>query len=86
MIDIYKYISTISKDRLSYLHNLSKELAKDIDVKTSNNSLNVFETLYVISLAILAFINSLGKLGIESFSEIFNQMTLISQHKQNKKK
>ena len=84
-MNIYKFLSTLSNDRITYLGNKSKELSYTMNnIAGKDDSLTVIEVFYIISLALLAFINSLNnKEALGSFTEIFNQMSLIQQHNKN---
>ena len=84
-MNIYKFLSTLSNDRITYLGNKSKELSYTMNnIAGKDDDLTVIEVFYIISLALLAFINSLNnKESLGSFTEIFNQMSLIQQHNKN---
>ena len=47
------------------------------------NDLSMFEVFYTLSLAILSLLERLGNKSLGYFTEIFNEMTLIYQHKNN---
>ena len=60
-MNIYKFLSTLSNDRITYLGNKSKELSYTMNnIADKDNGLTVIEVFYIISLALLAFINSLN--------------------------
>lgn len=82
-INIYKFLNTMSQDRLTYLGQQANVLAKEIDNITSSekDKFTVFEVFYIVSLALMAFLNSLGESGLSTFTEIFNQMVLLANHK-----
>lgn len=84
-MNIYKVLSTLSKDRVSYLSSKAKQVTASVDSIISNkdDNFNMFEVFYIISLGLLALLNSLGKEALGTFTEIFNQMVLISEHKDN---
>lgn len=84
-MNIYKFLSTLSNDRITYLGNKSKKLSYTMNnIAGKDDGLTVIEVFYIISLALLAFINSLNnKEALGSFTEIFNQMSLIQQHNKN---
>lgn len=76
-----KMLKNLSTDRIKYLGVKAKGLAEDMD-KTFND-LSMFEVFYTLSLAILSLLERLGNKSLGYFTEIFNEMTLIYQHKNN---
>ena len=76
-------LKNLSEDRLKYLGIRAKVLAEDIDGKLSKDNYTMFEVFYIISLALLYLMKMFGNKSLGYFTEIFNEMTLIYQHKSN---
>lgn len=84
-MNIYKFLNTLSNDRIAYLGSKAKELSYTINnIASKDDNFSVTEVFYIISLAILAFLNSLKNTeALGSFTDIFNQMSLIQQRDKN---
>lgn len=81
-MNIYKFISSRSKDRNKLLINVSKKIADSI-MNSINTDLEKDEFCYVLGLAINSIINSDASL-LKEFTDMYNQITLISdKNKQN---
>lgn len=76
-------LKNLSEDRLKYLGIRAKILEEDIDSKLSKDNYTMFEVFYIISLALLYLMKTFGNEALGYFTEIFNEMCLISQHKEN---
>lgn len=76
-------LKNLSEDRLKYLGIRAKILEEDIDSKLSKDNCTMFEVFYIISLALLYLMKTFGNEALGYFTEIFNEMCLISQHKEN---
>lgn len=76
-------LKNLSEDRLKYLGIRAKVLEEDIDSKLSKDNCTMFEVFYIISLALLYLMKTFGNEALGYFTEIFNEMCLISQHKTN---
>ena len=76
-------LKNLSEDRLKYLGIRAKILEENIDSKLSKDNYTMFEVFYIISLALLYLMKTFGNEALGYFTEIFNEMCLISQHKEN---
>ena len=76
-------LKNLSEDRLKYLGIRAKILEENIDSKLSKDNCTMFEVFYIISLALLYLMKTFGNEALVYFTEIFNEMCLISQHKEN---
>ncbi len=76
-------LKNLSEDRLKYLGIRAKILEENIDSKLSKDNCTMFEVFYIISLALLYLMKTFGNEALGYFTEIFNEMCLISQHKEN---
>ena len=76
-------LKNLSEDRLKYLGIRAKILEENIDSKLSKDNCTMFEVFYIISLALLYLMKAFGNEALGYFTEIFNEMCLISQHKEN---
>lgn len=76
-------LKNLSEDRLKYLGIRAKILEETIDSKLSKDNCTMFEVFYIISLALLYLMKTFGNEALGYFTEIFNEMCLISQHKEN---
>ena len=78
-----KELRHLSVDRMKYLGVKAKVLVEDMDKTFSKDNLTMFEVFYTISLALLSLLERFGDKSLNYFTEIFNEMTLIYQHKSN---
>jgi hypothetical protein len=76
-------LKNLSEDRLKYLGIRAKILEESIDSNLSKDNCTMFEVFYIISLALLYLMKTFGDEALGYFTEIFNEMCLISQHKEN---
>lgn len=76
-------LKNLSIDRIKYLGIIAKQLTKEIDNILTKDKYTVFEALYILSLSLLGLLQSFSKEALGYFTEIFNEMTLIYQHKSN---
>lgn len=86
-MNIYKLLSTLNKDRVVYLSKKAKQVTLSIDniISNKDDKFTMFEVFYIISLGLLALLNSLGKEALGTFTEVFNQMTIIAEHRDTNK-
>ena len=73
----------LSIDRIKHLGIISKQLAKEITNILTKDKYTIFEVSYILSLALLGLLQSFSKEALGYFTEIFNEMCLINQHKKN---
>lgn len=78
-----KELRHLSVDRMKYLGIKAKVLIEDMDKTFSKDNLTMFEVFYTLSLALLSLFEKFGDKSLNYFTEIFNEMTLIYQHKNN---
>lgn len=78
-----KELRHLSIDRMKYLGNKAKVMADTIDNEFSRDNPTMFEVFYTLSLALLSLFERFGNKSLDYFTEIFNEMTLIYQHKNN---
>lgn len=76
-------LKNLSVDRIKYLGIRAKILAEDMDSKLSKDDCTMFEVFYMLSLALLYLMKMFGNKSLGYFTEIFNEMYLIYQHKEN---
>ena len=76
-------LKNLSIDRIKYLDIISKQLTKEIYNILTKDKYTVFEALYILSLALLGLLQSFSKEALGYFTNIFNEMCLIYQHKTN---
>ncbi len=83
-MNIYKFVSSRSSDRMKYIHNISNDLAHTIiDKLGSDESLDSDELFYILGITLSNILKTVPN-GLEEFTDTFNQITLISdKHKQN---
>lgn len=84
-IPIISYIRSLAEGRQTLINTTSKELVKTIERSIPDNKFNVLEVMYIITLAILVFLE-VHCIKIGTFTDIFNQASLFLQHNQDKKK
>ena len=78
-----KELRHLSIDRMKYLGNKAKVMGDAIDNESSKDNLTMFEVFYTLSLALFSLFERFGNKSLGYFTEIFNEMTLIYQHKNN---
>ena len=78
-----KELKHLSVDRMKYLGNKAKVMGDAIDNEFSKDNLTMFEVFYTLSLALFSLFERFGNKSLGYFTEIFNEMTLIYQHKNN---
>lgn len=78
-----KELKHLSIDRMKYLGNKAKVMRDAIDNEFSKDNLTMFEVFYTLSLALFSLFERFGNKSLGYFTEIFNEMTLIYQHKNN---
>lgn len=78
-----KELRHLSIDRMRYLGNKAKVIVDFIDNEFSRDNPTMFEVFYTLSLALFLLFERFGSKSLGYFTEIFNEMTLISQHKNN---
>ena len=78
-----KELKNLSEDRLKHLGIRAKVLAEEMDSKLSKDNCTLFEVFYIISLTLLYLMKMFGNKSLGYFTEIFNEMCLINQHKEN---
>lgn len=78
-----KELRHLSVDRMKYLGVKAKVIVDAIDNEFSRDNPTMFEVFYTISLALLSLLERFGNKSLGYFTEIFNEMTLIYQHKSN---
>ena len=78
-----KELRHLSIDRMKYLGNKAKVIADSIDNEFSKDNLIMFEVFYTLSLVLFSLFERFGNKSLGYFTEIFNEMTLIYQHKNN---
>lgn len=78
-----KELKHLSIDRMKYLGDKGIVIADIIDNEFSSDNLTMFEVFYTLSLALLSLFERFGNKSLGYFTEIFNEMTLIYQHKNN---
>ena len=78
-----KELRHLSVDRMHYLGIKAKVLTDDIDNEFLKEKFTMFEVFYTISLALLSLLERYGNKSLDYFTEIFNEMCLINQHKEN---
>ena len=78
-----KELRYLSIDRMKYLGNKAKVIVDSIDNELSKDNSTMFEVFYTLSLALLSLFERFGSKSLGYFTEIFNEMTLIYQHKNN---
>lgn len=78
-----KELRHLSIDRMKYLGNKGKVIADIIDNEFSRDNPTMFEVFYTLSLALFSLFERFGNKSLGYFTEIFNEMTLIYQHKNN---
>lgn len=78
-----KELRHLSIDRMKYLGNKGKVIADTIDNEFSRDNPTMFEVFYTLSLALFSLFERFGNKSLGYFTEIFNEMTLIYQHKNN---
>lgn len=76
-------LKNLSVDRMKYLGNKAKVIVDSIDNELSKDNPTMFEVFYTLSLALLSLFERFGNKSLGYFTEIFNEMTLIYQHKNN---
>jgi hypothetical protein len=76
-------LKNLSEGRLKHLGIRAKILEEDIYSKLSRDNCTMFEIFYIISLALLYLMKTFGNEALGYFTEIFNEMCLINQHKEN---
>ena len=78
-----KELRHLSIDRMKYLGNKAKVMRDFIDNEFSKDNLTMFEVYYTLSLTLFSLFERFGNKSLGYFTEIFNEMCLISQHKEN---
>lgn len=78
-----KELRHLSVDRMKYLGVKARILVENMDKTFSKDNLTMFEVFYILSLALLSLFEKFGDKSLNYFTEIFNEMTLIYQHKNN---
>ena len=78
-----KELRHLSIDRMKYLGNKAKVMGDAIDNEFSKDNPTMFEVFYTLSLALFSLFERFGNKSLGYFTEIFNEMTLIYQHKNN---
>lgn len=78
-----KELRHLSIDRMKYLGNKAKVMGNFIDNEFSKDNLTMFEIFYTLSLTLFSLFERFGNKSLGYFTEIFNEMTLIYQHKNN---
>ena len=78
-----KELRHLSIDRMKYLGNKAKVMGDAIDNEFSKDNLTMFEVFYTLSLILFSLFERSGNKSLGYFTEIFNEMTLIYQHKEN---
>ena len=78
-----KELRHLSIDRMRYLGTKAKVMADAIDNEFSRDNPTMFEVFYTLSLALFSLFERFGNKSLGYFTEIFNEMTLIYQHKEN---
>ena len=78
-----KELRHLSIDRMKYLGNKAKVMGDAIDNEFSKDNLTMFEVFYTLSLTLFSLFERFGNKSFGYFTEIFNEMTLIYQHKNN---
>ena len=78
-----KELRHLSIDRMKYLGNKAKVMRDFIDNEFSKDNLTMFEVFYTLSLTLFLLFERFGNKSLGYFTEIFNEMTLIYQHKNN---
>lgn len=78
-----KELRHLSIDRMKYLGNKAKVMGDFIDNEFSKDNLTMFEVFYTLSLVLFSLFERFGSKSLSYFTEIFNEMTLIYQHKNN---
>lgn len=78
-----KELKNLSIDRIKYLGTIAEQLTKEIDNILTKDKYTVFEALYILSLSLLGLLQSFSKEALGYFTNIFNEMYLIYQHKEN---
>ena len=76
-------LKNLSIDRIKYLGIIAKQLTKEIDNILTKDKYTVFEALYILSLSLLGLLQSFSKEALGYFTNIFNEMCLVYQHKAN---
>lgn len=76
-----KELRHLSIDRMKYLGNKAKVMTDAIDNEFSKDNLTMFEVFYTLSLTLFSLFERFGNKSLGYFTEIFNEMTLIYQHK-----
>lgn len=76
-------LKNLSIDRIKYLGTIAEQLTKEIDNILTKDKYTVFEALYILSLSLLGLLQSFSKEALGYFTNIFNEMCLIYQHKIN---
>ena len=78
-----KELRHLSIDRMKYLGNKAKVMGNFIDNEFSKDNPTMFEVFYTLSLTLFLLFERFGNKSLGYFTEIFNEITLIYQHKEN---
>ena len=78
-------LKNLSIDRMKHLGLKSRFLADTIDkeINDGHDKYTMFEVFYILSMALLYLLQMYGKKSLGYFTDIFNEMCLIYQHKEN---
>lgn len=81
---IQNELKKLSEDRIKLLFDTSKQILKEIDNIISKQNYSLFEVLFILTIALHTFLESLGKQAIVFFGDIYNEYIIYKEHKESK--